>query len=130
MVVIRLSPSGRKGDLVYKITVCSKAAKLTGKYIEKLGIYKVGTQKDVFAVKTDRLNYWLSKGAQTSPSLLKVFRDNKVELYQAPLKAAKPKAAKAKPVKAAAPATKEASVKKEATKEAPAKKAATAAKKK
>jgi small subunit ribosomal protein S16 len=108
MVVIRLAPHGRKGDLVYKITVCTKGAKLTGKFIEKLGIYKVGKEKDVFTVNADRLNYWMSKGAQPSSTLLKVLRDNKVEMVKAAPVAKAPKAEK----KAVAP-----------KKEAPAKKA-------
>jgi small subunit ribosomal protein S16 len=120
MVVIRLAPHGRKGDLVYKITVCGKGAKLTGKYIEKLGIYKVGKEKNIFTLNAERLNYWISKGAQTSPSLNKVLRDNKVEIFKAPAKAAKT-AKIAKKVAAPAP--------KAAAKEAPAKKAAPAKKK-
>ena len=102
MVVIRLSPSGKKGDTVYKVTVCGKGAKLTGNFIEKLGIYKPGTgKKDLLELNTERYSHWLSKGAVPSARLVKVIKTLKPEAkVAAPVGAAAP-SAKAAPAKAA-----------------------------
>ena len=106
MTFIKLSPAGRKGDKIYKVTVSKKGAKLTGSFIEKLGIYRPGAAKPVFELNTARYQYWLSVGAQPSARLktvVKQFKD-KLTWGEAPVVATPaPKAAKAKAPKAAAP---------------------------
>ena len=74
MVVIRLAPYGKKGDTVYRITVADGDAPLTGKYIERLGIFKeAGTLgKDELRLDSARYDYWVKKGAQPTPRLRKV----------------------------------------------------------
>lgn len=113
MVVIRLARAGRKGAPVYQITVADKYAKLTGRHLEKIGIYRPSTKKAEFNLDTTRYSYWLSKGAIASARLAKLLKDFKVDLAatpvvedKAPKKAAAPKAAPAKAAapKAAAPA--------------------------
>ncbi|MBS1982564.1 MAG: 30S ribosomal protein S16 [Bdellovibrionales bacterium] len=72
MVVIRLARSGKKGSPVYKVMVADKGAKLTGRFIEKLGTYTPGTEKDVLNVNFERYNHWVKLGAQASERLKKV----------------------------------------------------------
>lgn len=72
MVVIHLARSGKKGDPIFKITVAEKGAKLTGRFIEKLGIYNPGKGKEEVTVNMDRYNHWLKVGAQPSPRLKKI----------------------------------------------------------
>jgi small subunit ribosomal protein S16 len=122
MVVIHLAPHGRKGDKIYKVTVCPKGAKLTGRYLEQIGIYRTcrkAGQKDSLNLNVEKYSAWIAKGAQPSATLAKIIREHKVELPQAAAKKvaapkaekkAKPaveaKAAKAPAKKAAAPAKK------------------------
>jgi small subunit ribosomal protein S16 len=75
MVVIRLAPSGRKHSPVYKIMVAEKDAKLTGRFIEKLGIYKPGKEKDEFHIDTERYTHWVKKGATPSPRIESLIRE-------------------------------------------------------
>lgn len=66
MVVIRLARGGRKAAPVYKINVANKRDALTGRYIERLGLYKPDDAKPEFEINKERYDYWLSKGAQPS----------------------------------------------------------------
>lgn len=117
MVVIHLSRGGRKGAPVYKIMVQKKGAKLTGKFLEKIGTYQPGVTKSLFEMKADRYHAWIALGAQVSPRLAKVYKDflktnpeaKALAEASAPVKATKaPKAA----VEKKAPAAKKASAKK------------------
>lgn len=75
MVVIRLAPGGKKHTPVYRISVASKGAKLTGRFLERVGTYKPGTN-GFFKLDKERFDYWVSKGAQPSPRLSKLIKDN------------------------------------------------------
>jgi small subunit ribosomal protein S16 len=75
MVVIRLARAGKKGEPVYKITVADKAAKLTGRFIEKIGTYKPGKgQQGLLKIDTDRLDHWTKLGAQPSERVEKLIK--------------------------------------------------------
>ena len=65
MVVIRLAPGGKKHSPVYRIHVADKDAKLTGRFLERVGTYKPGTS-GFFQLNRERFDYWVSKGAQLS----------------------------------------------------------------
>lgn len=64
MLTIRLSRFGKKKHPVFRVIVSEKAKDTLGDYLELLGTYDPHTNKA--ALKTDRIQYWLSKGAQTS----------------------------------------------------------------
>lgn len=95
MVVIRLARGGRKAAPVYRINVANKRDALTGRYIEKIGLYKPSDVKSEFEVNQERYDYWVSKGAQPS---------DRVKLLMATVakgkepRQPKPKAKKAAPV--------------------------------
>ncbi len=72
MVVIRLSPIGKKGEDLYKIGVSLGRKKLTGKYLEKIGIYQAA--KDIVYLKQDRLDAWLKTGAQMSDRVKNIIK--------------------------------------------------------
>lgn len=76
MVTIRLALGGRTKRHFYHIVVTDSRKPRDGRYIERLGFYNpLATGKEVeLKVAEDRVNYWLSQGAQTSAqvrSLLK-----------------------------------------------------------
>ncbi len=81
-VVIRLSVGGAKNRPFYKIMVADKRYPRDGRFIEKLGTLNPNLPKDSperLKLNTDRLNYWLSKGATPSETLAKLFSKNGIE---------------------------------------------------
>jgi small subunit ribosomal protein S16 len=83
MVVIRLSPIGKKGENLYKIGVSLGRKKLTGKYLEKIGVYQAA--KDLVFLKQDRLDAWLKTGAQLSDRVKNILKFAKpMPLHEAP----------------------------------------------
>lgn len=75
MVTIRLAPIGKKGEDLYKISVSNHRAKLTGRFLEKIGIYRAA--KEETFLDMDRYNFWLAKGAQPTPRVLKIIKNAK-----------------------------------------------------
>lgn len=68
MVVIRLALGGSKKRPFYHIVVADKRSPRGGRYIERLGFYNpvAKGQAVKFELKSERLEYWLSQGAQMS----------------------------------------------------------------
>jgi len=68
MVTIRLSRSGAKKRPFYHIVVADSRRPRDGKYIERVGFFnplaKGGEER--LRVELDRVDYWISKGAQKS----------------------------------------------------------------
>lgn len=66
--MIRLQRIGRRNDPSFRVVVNEKAAgPKTGRYIEELGHYDPRLEKGKdLQMKTDRVKYWLSVGAQPS----------------------------------------------------------------
>lgn len=67
MLVIRYQRVGRKNDPAFRIVVTEKANAPQGKHHEIVGSYHPKTKH--IALKEDRIKYWLSQGAQLSPTL-------------------------------------------------------------
>ena len=81
MVTIRLSRTGAKKKPFYHIVVTDSRNKRDGRLIERLGFYNpFATGQDVpIKFDLDRINYWISKGAQTSAKVAKLLKDNRPE---------------------------------------------------
>lgn len=77
MVVIRLAPGGKKHSPIYRINVADKAAKLRGRFLEKLGIYKPSKTTPIFTLNEERYNFWVSKGAVPTERVKKLLSDSK-----------------------------------------------------
>lgn len=76
-VRIRLKRIGGKNDPAFRIVVADSRSPRDGRFIEELGKYMPLKAGDNFALDLDRVNYWLSKGAQptaTMASLIKKAR--------------------------------------------------------
>jgi small subunit ribosomal protein S16 len=68
MLKIRLQRIGRKNDPHFRMVVTPHYLKpKTTQYTEILGTYNV--QKGIFECKGDRVKYWMSVGAQVSPTV-------------------------------------------------------------
>jgi small subunit ribosomal protein S16 len=73
MVRIRLRRVGAKGQPSYRIVAADKEAPRDGRFLEILGFYNPLTSPSTIQIHEDRIYDWLSKGAQPSESVLKVF---------------------------------------------------------
>jgi len=65
-VIIRLRRAGKKNQAFYHIVATDSRSPRDGKFIEKLGYYNPKSNPSVIEVKSDRVLYWLSKGASIS----------------------------------------------------------------
>jgi small subunit ribosomal protein S16 len=136
-VKIRLLRMGKIRNPQYRIVVADSRTKRDGRAIEYVGIYQPKEHPSIIQVKSDRVQYWLSVGAQPSepvqrilektgdwqkfkglpappPLLVAPSKQSKTEVYEAEAKAAagladtKPATAPKSGKKAAAPEAAEA----------------------
>jgi small subunit ribosomal protein S16 len=70
MIKIRLDRLGARRKPVYRIVVVEDSQKKGGRKLEVLGFWQ--PSKQAKAIQKERLNYWISKGAQVSKSLSKL----------------------------------------------------------
>lgn len=71
-VVIRLTKMGKKGERKYRVAVKEKRSKRDGGAIEYLGWYEKTETTHKKQIDRARFDYWLSKGAQASPTVTKI----------------------------------------------------------
>ena len=67
MLKIRLQRTGKRGQAYFRVVVVEHTKKPKGEYLELLGTYN--PHEKVLNVKKDRIDYWVSKGAQPSPTV-------------------------------------------------------------
>ncbi len=77
MVVIRLARGGAKKRPFYQIVAADKRRALKGRCIERLGYYNpIAQGKEVLLhLNYERVQYWLSKGAQPSDRMQQLIKD-------------------------------------------------------
>jgi len=73
MVKIRLRRVGLRNQPSYRIVAADKEKPRDGRFLEILGFYNPRTEPSTIEVKEDRVYHWLSKGAQPSESVEKLF---------------------------------------------------------
>ena|SRR5579859_7586481 len=73
-VRIRLRRSGRKGAPSFRIVVAESTAARDGRFIELLGQYAPRQGDTALNLKTDRVNFWLDKGALPSDTVRSLLR--------------------------------------------------------
>lgn len=69
MLCIRLQRLGKKKQPVYRFIVSDKHKDTQAKSIEILGMYSPTTNPKQLELKKDRIEYWLSVGAQPSATV-------------------------------------------------------------
>ncbi len=79
MVVVRLARGGSHNRPNFNIVSADSRARRDGRFIEKLGFYNPLVSGDVesFRINNERLDYWVSVGAQVSPAVKKLIKSNK-----------------------------------------------------
>ncbi len=72
MTVIRLTRMGRKKKPFYRIVVTDSRKRRDGGWIESIGYYNPLKENREVKFDEERLNYWLSVGAQMSDRVKKI----------------------------------------------------------
>lgn len=75
MLMIRLRRVGKKKQPDFRLVLTEKENKVKGKYIEELGFYNPA--RNVLNLKKDRVEHWVSKGAQMSETAKSLFKKTK-----------------------------------------------------
>ncbi|ANB02318.1 30S ribosomal protein S16 [Ectothiorhodospira sp. BSL-9] len=77
MVTIRLARGGAKKAPFYKIVVTDSRSRRDSGYIERLGYFNpVARGQEVrLHMDSERMEHWLSKGAQTSERVAKLLKE-------------------------------------------------------
>ncbi|XXQ68025.1 30S ribosomal protein S16 [Neisseriaceae bacterium B1] len=80
MVVIRLARGGSKKRPFYNIIVADSRSRRDGRFIERVGFYNpvANEKQERVRIQADRLNHWVSQGAQLSEAVAKLVAEQKV----------------------------------------------------
>ena len=76
-VSIRLRREGAKNRPYYKVVVADKRSPRDGKFIETIGTYDPKKPGHNSTLNIDRVEYWISKGAQPSDTVRSLIKQNK-----------------------------------------------------
>ncbi|MCH7765350.1 MAG: 30S ribosomal protein S16 [Candidatus Acidiferrales bacterium] len=78
MLRIRLTRVGKKKQPVYRIVVMEKKRARDSRFVEIVGQYNPRQEPALINLKAERVQYWLSKGAQPSETVRSFLRKNKL----------------------------------------------------
>ena len=76
-VSIRLRREGTKNRPYYKVVVADSRSPRDGKFIEIIGAYDPKVKGHNSTLNIDRVEYWMSKGAQPSDTVRSLIKKNK-----------------------------------------------------
>ena len=78
MLTIRLARSGAKKRPFYHISVADSRMPRDGRFVERVGYYNpiASGQEIRLEVDVERIDYWISKGAQPSERVLNLLKQN------------------------------------------------------
>lgn len=79
-MMIRLSRKGVKKKPRYRIVIIDKARARDGRFVEIVGNYNPQTNPAQIELKSERIEYWLGKGAQPSATVRSFLRRKKTEV--------------------------------------------------
>lgn len=76
MVTIRLARGGSKKRPFYHLTVTDSRSAREGRFIERVGFFNpiASGQEERLRVDRERVEYWISKGAQTSERVAQLLK--------------------------------------------------------
>ena len=76
MLVIKLAQTGKTNKKMFRLIISEKGRDPFGEVLEILGSYNPHSKE--LAVKTDKVKYWLSKGAQMTPTINNLLIEKKI----------------------------------------------------
>ncbi|MCZ6828168.1 MAG: 30S ribosomal protein S16 [Gammaproteobacteria bacterium] len=79
MVTIRLARSGSKKRPFFHLTVTDSRKPRNGRFIERVGFFNpiARGQEERLRVDLDRIDYWLSQGAQVSDRVSMLVKESR-----------------------------------------------------
>lgn len=82
MVVIRLARTGSKKRPFYHLSVADQRFPRDGRFIERVGFFNpvARGQEEGVRVDLERIEYWISKGAQPSDRVAKLIKEAKKQI--------------------------------------------------
>ena len=126
MLTIRLARSGAKKRPFYHISVADSRMPRDGRFVERVGYYNpIASGQEVrLEVDVERIDYWISKGAQPSDRVLNLLKQNKETPEQTEKRLADKEAKRVKKLAQKVAAKEAEAAPEEAAEEAPAEEAA------
>ncbi len=79
MLAIKLMRTGAKKRASYRVVVKEKQSKRDGAYLENVGTYDPTRNPAEVKLKMDRVQYWLSKGAQPTETVNQLIKRSQRE---------------------------------------------------
>lgn len=76
MLAIKLAKTGKTNKKMFRVIISEKSRDPYGDVLEILGSYNPHSKE--LTVKTDRVKYWLSKGAQMTASINNLLIEKKI----------------------------------------------------
>ena len=76
MLAIKLMRTGAKKRPSYRIVVKEKQSKRDGAYLENLGTYDPTRDPAEIKLKSERVSYWIEKGAQPTHTVRRLIKAN------------------------------------------------------
>ncbi len=79
MVTIRLSRGGSKKRPFYQVVVADSRSPRDGRFIERIGFFNpiARGQEETLRLDLERVDHWISQGAQTSQRVKSLIKDAK-----------------------------------------------------
>jgi small subunit ribosomal protein S16 len=79
MVSIRLARGGSKKRPFYHVVVSDSRSPRDGRYIERLGFFnpQARGQEEELRIDMERIDYWVSKGAQASERVASLIKSSR-----------------------------------------------------
>jgi len=80
MVTIRLARGGMKKRPFYHLVVTDSRNRRDGRYLERVGYFNPTAkgQESRLTINQERIDHWISQGAQPSDRVAKLVKDSKV----------------------------------------------------
>ncbi|MBA2621645.1 MAG: 30S ribosomal protein S16 [Acidobacteria bacterium] len=110
MLGISLMRLGAKKKPFYRLVVKEKRSKRDGKYLENLGTYNPMMNPALVDLKHDRIEYWISVGAQPTETVASLIKHNPVQTEEEKAAALQTRAEKAQAEKTAKAEAKQAEI--------------------
>lgn len=127
MLKIRLRRTGQKHQPSYRVVVADKDSPRDGRFLEIVGHYNPRTEPVTFEVKADRIQHWISNGAQPTETVHRLLHSRGMIETEPPKRVTKPSKVEVAAAKAEADARAAAAAEAAARAEAEAAAAAAAA---
>ncbi|MFN8637902.1 MAG: 30S ribosomal protein S16 [Dehalococcoidia bacterium] len=90
MLRIRLRRTGKGHQPSYRVVIADQRAKRDGDFVEIVGHYNPRMHPKVFVINQERVQHWLSVGAQPSETVHRLFADHGVAIAAPAKHATKP----------------------------------------